>query len=285
MTKRQAFTLVELLVVISIIAVLLAVLMPALNKAKEQAKLVVCRNNMHQIGVSYFTYAENNSGKLPPENCEGHSDPWWTTAYQPASSGNGNKAHTVGLGLLEPVFKTRKGPVQKLFICPSDYDLLKKSQMKDRYGTYGEIDPYHQGSVSYITYAGMGLQHKGWRGVITNNAGTIGTRPRDKVTCAQAGRAMIGMCTWRHGKISRHADWDGHPWNEGGKMKPEQMAKESAGMLFLDGHAIKADFGKYSMNLKNIQPSWYPVRWWAYFNPWSLDSNGKPVEMIDSLGG
>ena len=59
------FTLVELLVVISIIAVLLAILMPSLQKAREQAKSVVCRQNLKQQGLAVRMYADDNKGKLP----------------------------------------------------------------------------------------------------------------------------------------------------------------------------------------------------------------------------
>ena len=51
--NKSAFTLIELLVVIAIIALLLAVLTPALSKAKDKAKLVVCKNNLHQMGHSH----------------------------------------------------------------------------------------------------------------------------------------------------------------------------------------------------------------------------------------
>ena len=55
--RLKGFTLVELLVVISIIAVLLAILIPSLNKAKEQAKKIVCQNNMRQIGLGAHAYS------------------------------------------------------------------------------------------------------------------------------------------------------------------------------------------------------------------------------------
>lgn len=65
MRKEKAFTLVELLVVISIIAVLLAVLMPALAKVKEQARIVVCATNLKNYGPALYMYAQSNSDKCP----------------------------------------------------------------------------------------------------------------------------------------------------------------------------------------------------------------------------
>ncbi|GEM_PF-2133206 len=64
MKKEKAFTLVELLVVISIIAMLLAVLMPALSKARATARWVVCGSNLKQWGYTLQGYATENSGKL-----------------------------------------------------------------------------------------------------------------------------------------------------------------------------------------------------------------------------
>jgi prepilin-type processing-associated H-X9-DG protein/prepilin-type N-terminal cleavage/methylation domain-containing protein len=65
--RLAGFTLVELLVVISIIAVLLAVLMPALSKAKATAVRVVCAANMKQVGLCMNMYADGNGGTLPPD--------------------------------------------------------------------------------------------------------------------------------------------------------------------------------------------------------------------------
>lgn len=65
--KRQvaAFTLVELLVVIGIIALLVAILLPALNRARTQAMTLQCMANLRSIGQSIFQYTNNNRGKLP----------------------------------------------------------------------------------------------------------------------------------------------------------------------------------------------------------------------------
>jgi prepilin-type N-terminal cleavage/methylation domain-containing protein/prepilin-type processing-associated H-X9-DG protein len=56
--RIRAFTLIELLVVIAIIALLMAILMPALNKAKAQAKTMVCQSNLRQIGAAANMYAD-----------------------------------------------------------------------------------------------------------------------------------------------------------------------------------------------------------------------------------
>lgn len=67
MRKLQtAFTLVELLVVIGIIAVLVGILMPALNRARQQAQQTQCMSNMRQVGVGLQMYVVENKGWLPP---------------------------------------------------------------------------------------------------------------------------------------------------------------------------------------------------------------------------
>ena len=63
--RRRAFTLVELLVVIGIIAVLLALVLPALARARNSALRVSCSSNLRQIGVAFISYAHDNRGWFP----------------------------------------------------------------------------------------------------------------------------------------------------------------------------------------------------------------------------
>ena len=62
---RRAFTLVELLVVIGIIALLVAILLPALNRAKKQANTLVCASDIRQILQAFRLYAMDNRDHLP----------------------------------------------------------------------------------------------------------------------------------------------------------------------------------------------------------------------------
>jgi prepilin-type N-terminal cleavage/methylation domain-containing protein/prepilin-type processing-associated H-X9-DG protein len=61
---KHGFTLVELLVVISIIALLLSILMPTLGKAREQSRSIVCLSNLRRIAVSVLLYSEDNDGTM-----------------------------------------------------------------------------------------------------------------------------------------------------------------------------------------------------------------------------
>jgi prepilin-type N-terminal cleavage/methylation domain-containing protein/prepilin-type processing-associated H-X9-DG protein len=70
--SKEGFTLVELLVVISVISLLMAILLPALQRSKTQAKKIKCANNLKQIYIGLNLFASENDGMLPL-NASG----WW----------------------------------------------------------------------------------------------------------------------------------------------------------------------------------------------------------------
>jgi prepilin-type N-terminal cleavage/methylation domain-containing protein/prepilin-type processing-associated H-X9-DG protein len=66
--SRHAFTLVELLVVISIIGVLAGLLLPSLSQAKARARTIQCLNNLKQLQVCWHSYSHDNEDIIPPNN-------------------------------------------------------------------------------------------------------------------------------------------------------------------------------------------------------------------------
>ncbi len=77
MHKRTGFTLIELLVVIAIIALLMGILMPALQRVKQHAYQAVCTNNLRQIGLGAYMYAESNDQFVPRGLITTEIEPWF----------------------------------------------------------------------------------------------------------------------------------------------------------------------------------------------------------------
>lgn len=81
----ENFTMVELLIVITIIAVLAGMLLPVLNHAREKAQAVSCINNLRQLGYANMTYRDSYDGFILPTHLKyygytaAHCHSWWTT--------------------------------------------------------------------------------------------------------------------------------------------------------------------------------------------------------------
>ena len=104
MKRKQAFTLVELLVVIGVIAVLISILLPTLGKARNQAQKVKCASNLRQIGTAIIMYAGEQKGWYPAHVANG------PTYARHTAGTNGRNLYTT----LAPIIRN-----PSIFYCPS----------------------------------------------------------------------------------------------------------------------------------------------------------------------
>ena len=111
-----AFTLVELLVVISIIGLLAGLAVPAISGGLKSAKAGACLSNLHQIGIATMAYAADNSFKLPDAG-SGTGDMWATQLAKFISTGTKSK--------------------KSIFVCPGCEKPVTEATGTDVAVTYG----------------------------------------------------------------------------------------------------------------------------------------------------
>jgi prepilin-type N-terminal cleavage/methylation domain-containing protein len=104
--RERAFTLVELLVVIGIIAILIAILLPALSRARYQAQVTTCAARLHDLSAGMMLYASENRGYFPRHDI---------------AIATGRNACDVGNEFFEVLEKRYRRPHQTFF-CPLAMD-------------------------------------------------------------------------------------------------------------------------------------------------------------------
>ena len=114
MRRRSAFTLVELLVVIGIIALLIGVLLPVLGRAREASQRTACLSNLRELANSFRLYAANFKDAVPIGYVGGEKQ------FSYVMNWNNSAGHKVmQMGLLAITGHAKNG---KTYYCPSEQE-------------------------------------------------------------------------------------------------------------------------------------------------------------------
>jgi len=152
--RGRAFTLVDVLVSMGVVAVLIGLLLPSLSSVGETAKRVVCQSNLRQIGMTLAMYADQNGDRIPPSvflpptgsRVKPQLDQMVTLRLD--ASRGGTDEGWDGLGLL---FYRDYVSAPKLFYCPSHKGAHPYRRYADRFGMPTNVE-----IVGNYHYRGLG---------------------------------------------------------------------------------------------------------------------------------
>lgn len=146
--RSNAFSLIELLVVISIISLLIGILLPALSAARDRAQHAACQQHLRQIGIALHSYAADANdhlaagpGPVPPY-FPGPETP--TSQIQAAPLSDDDGPIRVGIGLL---WDHAYLASPELFLCPTEEGVPPETV--DNLQTYGDHENEALGSYVY----------------------------------------------------------------------------------------------------------------------------------------
>lgn len=250
-TSAHAFTLLELLVVVAVIAILAALLLPALASAKRKAAQATCINNQKQLGLGMQMYLQDNSGTFPGIASRWiygfHTEDWvyWrtnTAIYPPFTQ--------------SPILTSVPGLQKPSLRCPLDIS-------DDGRNSLNNVDNYGPYPFSY-SFNGYGLDgngnNRGMSSVIETSSGTtnkylfkegIVRNPALKIMLAEEPATYDASDNPQgtNGEIINDGRWD---VPDGDTLTIRHGGK--ADVTFADGHvlAVTPDAGTYTNNLSGF---------------------------------
>ena len=139
---EKAFTLIELLVVITVIAILAASLLPALAAAKPKVRLVVCSNNLKQVGLAFRTWAAAHDGNMPMTFARSQGGDADDVGYRVLGT---DQTTSRGVSRMFLCMSTELSTTKILF-CPAEYE----SAYRQAASTFAGVQPPYSTNVAYV---------------------------------------------------------------------------------------------------------------------------------------
>jgi prepilin-type N-terminal cleavage/methylation domain-containing protein len=264
--RKYIFTLVELMVVITIIAILATMLLPALSKAREKARAAECGNNLKQIGHAFHFYVNDYNDNLPLGKTFGYVVEYWNWYNSKAAENASDtaKAHASdnsavhGKGRLQPYLKTVEGT-------------------NTYYGIVSETYRDSLSCPSQMPVSGVTIYTYGYNYIIADSGiSSIAPYPVTKQIIRKLSifRKPAETCLIADGistiasYISPDSQTDNYPvgYRHG---SGSSIFKSSANVIYIDGHLERNKFGTIP---DAYNPGWTAALTQSYFwSPFAKD--------------
>ena len=243
---RYAFTLVELLVVIGIIAILVGILLPSLNAARRSANNLKCQSNLRQIGLAFQMYGNTYKGYAPAS----YRYPETFAVYTPQFGGwitqTNNEVYWWMRLEIEKFLPGITSPVNSVTTCPNHQEPF----MPYTTGPRKEWFRCSYGINHFMTISDGAAYGVGGPGVWDGLDDVSGHKwPRINRAKNSSEKILVGEVSWGHLLTSWNPNnpyayppnW--HQWDWERHKNRAGTPRGQANVLFLDGHVTQVRQG------------------------------------------